>query len=432
LNQAHINLPRYVFHIPLFNDYSNGIQILWHFAEYVSLIREIEVIPFAYNEPDAYIPSRMKGYVKETYSPKDGDVIIYPESIRGNPLNAKRVCRYILARPYTLNGQWIDYSSSDFVFYYSGVISDGGEYLTLQNEAIFEHLQSHLSTPVPRQDKVLIYYGKLRCGVNLNLAQKLAEKFESVEIITRKHPETKSDLYRKIKESRLFISLDPLTNLCYEATLLGTPAYFADSIFESAYMNYRFPLHGFIPSASALEIDYKKYPNEELSIKAIKEFRGQLEKNQINVTNLLAKAEEFFSTGEKIDVERTKNVEREFITHKWGLAPIVSGTNFNSVIGYHLITYNPYIYITAKTLWRMAARLRALIVHVIRAPKSALRWLWHFIFDTSDPIVGHYLRNQTSLPDSVPSETHRLRKMEFADSPFKRWIINLIWRRSWK
>ena len=65
-----------------------------------------------------------------------------------------------------------------------------------------------------------------------------------MEVIHRHYPENSKDLYNKIAESSLFVSIDPLTSLIHESTLIGTPVYVYDSCFKEFYDNFDFKLHG--------------------------------------------------------------------------------------------------------------------------------------------------------------------------------------------
>jgi len=419
--------PKYVFHLPLCNSYSNGIQILWQFAEYVSEFRDVTIIPFDYNDDLAFVPQNMSRFVQMQYVPRDEDVVVYPESIQGNPLNGKQVCRYILARPYTLNGQWIDYSKGDYLLYYSNVVSESGPYLNIQNKDTINQIKGYAESAVQRKDQVVIYYGKLRSKIRIETAFKLVRNFKNILIVTRKYPNNKTDLYRSISESKLLISLDPLTNLCYEATLLGTPVYCADTIFESEYQNYCIPLYGFISSEEALGLNFKQYPHEKLSQQTLSQFETQVNLNREKVFKTIKEIEIHFINKIEINVEKKKEEDYKFINQRWGRLPIVSGTNFNSIVGYHLIGIHPLVYIIAKIFLKNTTRIYNSLRKTFNLKK---------LIEVDPFIVGyiHSLRRDPFLDKMVVEQKYEPLPdgYGFANTYIKKAIVNIIWRKPWK
>ena len=383
------------------------------------------------------MPDDLQNLVQPTYKINKEDIVIYPESVSANPLNAERVCRYILARPYTLNGSWVDYDEKDFVLNYSNVISGDGCHLNLQNEILHKQLAPYLNCQFDREDKVAIYYGKLRPALNLNIAKTLAKRFQKIEIITRKYPSNKSALYKLISESRLLISLDPLSNLSYESTLLGTPVYIADSIFEKEYENYNFPLRGFLSTDEALLIDYSKFCHEQLSMNAISEFQLQLSDNEKKVIEVIREIEKHFAIGSLQDIARISEADRRFISERWGRAPIVQGSNFNSVVGYHLIKFNPWVYVLGKILWRCVSSFLFLkINNLLLGFKNLIKE----IIDYSDPTVAHtvntiFPRKITDHPskkNSFSTSGKEKPVAKLANNRIKALVVNLIWKGLWK
>ncbi len=429
---------RYVFYIPLYIDYSNGIQILWQLAEDISTQRPLSIIPFDLKTSSGYVPNSMKRFVETNYSPEPTDIVVYPESIPGNPLKAKRVCRYVLARPYTLNGQWVNYEDFDYLIYYSKVVGEAGIYLNIQNKKLLNSLTKYINYSSGRRNQVVIYYGKLRCGINLSVAKQLAKRFENIEIITRIYPNSKDDLYSKIANSRLFISLDPLTNLCYESTILGTPVYIADTIFEKEYGDYDFPLHGFLDTKQVLDADFNEFNHAELSMITVKQFKIQVEKNKNLVLKFLSDIEYHFAIKVKTNFTSVSRSDRNFVLNRWGLSPIVSGTNFNSVIGYHLIYINPYIYIGAKAIWRCVIFIRTVPVTLKVYLIGRIKQLGRIFFDFSDPIVSFYLtrtreaevvlRSKNDFSVVTPNISTEVVDGSFVRGKLRSVIINLIWK----
>lgn len=246
------------FYSPRYSPVSNGIRIMYHLVwrlnglgfEAMALCNEPR--NDAVQVPEAYLP--FIRYLDETppeLSPDD--IVIYPEIVPGNPLGARRVARFLMNRPWFLNGKGIDYGDSDYIVAYSGLIDTSLPQLFLLVDDREKYLPFR---GVAEKRGVSVYFGKvnpenLRRGIPL---LKDLARHERLLPITRQVPDRKDLLFRTIAGSRLLVSFDPLSNLNHEATLLDTPVLLMDDSYGVMQGRFNMPLHGFFTDIKELDL----------------------------------------------------------------------------------------------------------------------------------------------------------------------------------
>lgn len=161
------------------------------------------------------------------------DIVIYPEHVKGNPLKARNVVRYLLNKPYFIFGYGIDYSPTDYLMSFSQLISKTLPYLyvLIDERPFFEEIRKNNPK---KQSTVSIYFGKCNLEEKKHYSKLLREikkRYRHVNIITRQRP-TRVEALSLISESIMLVSFDPLSNINYEATLLETPVLLADNSFH--------------------------------------------------------------------------------------------------------------------------------------------------------------------------------------------------------
>jgi hypothetical protein len=203
---------------------------------------------------DVIIPNSLGTSI--TFIAEDGipeinehDIVIYSDMVSDNPLHANRVVRYLLNRPTVFTSKPIEYGQTDYLVAYSGLISEWLPKLYLLNDDR-EDIQKYIS--IQKQNLVSYYFGKVnksKLRENLLKINKMHHDFSEMRIITRHNPQTKDGLFSLIAKSSLLVSFDPLTNLNYEAALLGTPVLLVDDAYNTRGSEFS---HGVI-------YDYKDY-----------------------------------------------------------------------------------------------------------------------------------------------------------------------------
>ncbi len=149
-------------------------------------------------------------------------IFIYPEVIKGNPLNAKCVVRYVLNYPGLLGGDEI-FDKNELCFAYSKElaratgISDRVLFIPTSNINIFHPPRDEVS-----RQGTCFYASKYKTIHNGELFETTKDSIEITRQPTDQTPEFVADLFRK---SEFFYTYEN-TALATEATLCGCPAVF--------------------------------------------------------------------------------------------------------------------------------------------------------------------------------------------------------------
>lgn len=144
-------------------------------------------------------------------------IIIYPETVPGNPLDAIYVVRWVLNIPGLLGGTRI-YNPNEKVFYYSEVFkpyirneTEGKLYLpTIEEDIFYDN-----GIPSTERDLEVFYIGKSTYKPGF------VDKKNALEI-TRTFPD-KNSLGPIFRQASVFYCFDNSSIICYEAALCGCP-----------------------------------------------------------------------------------------------------------------------------------------------------------------------------------------------------------------
>jgi len=303
-------------------------------------------------ENEEVLPSRFEKLLGK-YDSDKSPIVIYPDCVQGNPLGAKKVARYLMAKQYLLNGHSIEYVTGEFLFCYSHAVNAS---LPQYNIIVDECCTKFDVTRYPKKNKVCIYYGKIRLSENFEEVAQLVNRFDEVYLITRAHPKNKEDLYRNIAESKLLIMLDSLSHTAYEATLLGTPVYFADKAFEKEYKGYNYRLYGFHYEDNPDEL-LEGYDYDKLLSNSREILTQEQKNNETKTLEIMREIESYFATS-RLSIKREMDdkfklalaQDLTFFEVDWKLSPIYNCTNSNSVISYHLIKNYADLYIFLRLI----------------------------------------------------------------------------------
>jgi CDP-4-dehydro-6-deoxyglucose reductase, E1 len=241
--------PRFLIYTPFYQGSSNGIRILYTLVE---LLREmgINALIVCYDHQihdNTSLPERYRelflriGVDFSSSDIRENDIVIYPEIISGNPLQAVNVVRYLLNRPYVLTGEPVVYGPTDLIVSYSSWVDKHAFPLFLLND------DRHLFYPADitqKENTALLYFGK-KPGIKIPpRIREFVQLFDRTQEITRYFPANRLELGHLLRKSRVLISMDPLTNLCFEATLCNTPALVIEDDFNVIRQRAELPLYG--------------------------------------------------------------------------------------------------------------------------------------------------------------------------------------------
>lgn len=373
---------RYIFYIPHYKQNSNGVANLWEAAFLFSKSRKVIICSFHNGVSEDSLPKKYRSlkilYGDDVWRIKlnQKDIVVYPDCVADNPFNHPNVARYLMCKPFLLNGIGYNLNMHDYVFAYSKAVSNILPQYTVINPYI------HELKPLPnkiRSNKVVIYYGKVRSNINYKGLSKLLDNFDEIEIFTRSYPSTKEEMYRIISESRLLISLDPLSSLCHESTILGTPVYIYDDVFKNQYKNFNFKIHGFYYGVTADDLVNIYEDSKDLSTKAIMEVRRHELNQESNTSELIHRMESFVSENRNSFDLYNSNLQDDiyFFKNKWKYASIFNIISRNSLLRYHIINRFKILGISLIIFNRIMKDSIRGIKDVIRRIKDVIEYCIH-------------------------------------------------------
>ena len=285
----------YIFYLPNYVPYSNGIKSLWYTALLFSKHRDTIIIAFHGGEVGVHeVPAAFESLINRDRVPRANDIVIYPDMIQGNPLHGEKIARYLMAKPYILNGQGINRGASDFLFAYSRAVDRNLPQLT----TLLPDLQDLAKYKKTSKEKtVVVYYGKCRISLGETKIKEIIKNFDRVKVITRSIPQNKDVLYEQIASASLFVSYDPLSSLAYEANLVGTPSLLLDPIFREDFDEFNHKLPGFYYSYDDL-IDQDLWAlGEEIFEKSHADLITVLEMSDSQAKSMISQMESWFQSG---------------------------------------------------------------------------------------------------------------------------------------
>jgi hypothetical protein len=197
-------------------------------------------------------------------------IVIYPEIIPENPLNAKFVCRYMLNSEGAIKkGLKIRPGDSDFFLTHHESYSKNYNFLLFHQEINMKLLQSQAIVPLKNRKIDVTYIGK---GSKYEQCKIINNTYE----ITRTSPEKKEDLYKLLGKTRFFYTYDNLSLLTVEAILLGCIPIFLSKTADRTFISKSLILDFILPD------HYFKYTKNIEIFNKIDQLRDQVSKFFVN------------------------------------------------------------------------------------------------------------------------------------------------------
>jgi len=189
---------------------SNGTRVLYKLQNL--LIRSgFDCIILTHGFIDHYIKNRVIG---------KNDIVIYCENIKGNPLQANKVVRYLLNVPEFFNLTLKDFGTNEYTIAYNLKHSylSSGKYLAIPTtESFFKNY-----------NKTRLYNA---CWVYKAILEKRNKPIifqpNTIEI-TKDFPATRISLAEFLNQTNILYTFDKLTVLTYEAYLCGCNVIYID------------------------------------------------------------------------------------------------------------------------------------------------------------------------------------------------------------
>jgi len=204
----------YLIHAPAYKRTSGGVRALHKLCHCLNQAGQVAYVSTSATNPSWDTPHPEQGVVNNIAV---NGIVVYPEVVRGNPWNAKRVVRYILNRPGLLGGDK-EYDSAETLFSYSVLwqrfVPSGTRML------IVPVIETNIFNCTGDEGRS---GGAFWVGAKGRSLPRISETEGLVEI-TSSWPdswEAMADLFRSVE---VFYSYTNYTGLLTEARLCGCPA----------------------------------------------------------------------------------------------------------------------------------------------------------------------------------------------------------------
>lgn len=166
-------------------------------------------------------------------------IVIYSETVIGNPLNAQYVVRWLLNYPGDLGGP-TNFAKNEFILSYTDNIKNS---ISMQSNKLFlppldireilEFQKSKKRNSIKKENFSLVYAGKYRGFIGNPKLPRLLENLEIIEIFREgPHKQSRKEVFELLQSARMLICYENST-LITEALLFGTPVVLVRSPFFS-------------------------------------------------------------------------------------------------------------------------------------------------------------------------------------------------------
>lgn len=146
----------------------------------------------------------------ESHYVSDNDILIYPEIITGNPLQAKNVVRYVLHREAVLTGKPMEAQANDFIFAWYKMFYPNA-HASLHKFLINDSFNDKDTKFALNRCIDCTFIGK---GLNGSIIENTLE-------INKTNPISKQALAELLRNTRFLYTYDTNTALIYEAIYCG-------------------------------------------------------------------------------------------------------------------------------------------------------------------------------------------------------------------
>jgi len=261
--------------------------------------------------PDKYLHNTyfIDGNQASIDLPEDA-IAIYTDVVEGNPLNAKKIVRYLMNKPQFLGSGELQYFDSEYLIAYSKLVDSElpQAFFMIDDSELFTRVRSKAKLDTYcKERKVSIYLGKVNLNLingSISFLKEVVKRFDRVNVITRNIPDTREEMLESMLNSELLISYDPLTNLNYEATLLGVPVLLMGDTYSILGGGYTIPLYGFFS-------DFTQFENARIEVpKAFPYYQEYVNSQNTGCEKIMVQIMEHFQRIDLDEVYQKENQKR--------------------------------------------------------------------------------------------------------------------------
>lgn len=209
---------KYIVYAPSFIEASAGIRALYLLADQLNKRGHKTYITGSHKEAPHLDAPLIPMFLAQVYAKIFGFTAVYPETVTGNPIGARRVARWVLNKPGLIGGERV-YDPKELVFSYSAVYSPyienpilGTLYLPTIRKETFNSDGVDPKTPRTLE---CFYVGKS------TYKEGYFDRENTVEI-TKTSPSSK-DLGNLFRASKVLYCFDNSSIIPFEAGLCGCP-----------------------------------------------------------------------------------------------------------------------------------------------------------------------------------------------------------------
>ena len=226
--------------------------------------------------PNLNTPILDDNLVREHYEENKISIVVYSETVPGNPLNAPHVIRYVMNYPGALGGA-VEFDKNELVISYSKNIQ---RRTSSSNFVLFIPIVEidELPTSFQKEDLVLVYAGKYRAFVGKPDLSFLGDNFKEIYRDGPKKQDRKEVLNLLAKAKRIYIWEN--STIATEAVLMGTECVFVRNVFfDEIIAEHELGLEGsrMLSNFEILEFDENEF------IKARKQYEACLKSLDKNI-----------------------------------------------------------------------------------------------------------------------------------------------------
>lgn len=224
---------KYVFYIyaPAYTPLSSGIRLLYILCDNLNKMGYESYVTSINSEMEFKSPTLTPQIIKNHNDMGKLPVAIYPEIMLDNPLQCKKVIRWLLNKPNYFTQNWLgDFDEDEFIVHHDDSfrpawIESNRQHIPHIDRSIFNSKMTS-----EKRNGVILY--EHRNTIN----KEFVAQFNDVSYISSKKPLSPLECSKLYKKSSALIVAER-TAACVEAALCGCPTVFLDNDkFDSSYI----------------------------------------------------------------------------------------------------------------------------------------------------------------------------------------------------